>query len=59
MSDGYAGGPVADFSLEVANVPADMRKEGHDWFALFNPNEKKKLDVNLVHTLSHERWVMS
>jgi WD40 repeat protein len=34
-----------------------MKKEGSDWFAIFNPNVKRVLDVSLVHTLMHERYV--
>ena len=41
-------------------VPADLKKEGADWFAIFNPNvskdgKKRALDVTLQHTLMHER----
>lgn len=58
MADAYPG-PIAD--LEPQSLPPEMKKEGPDWFAVFNPNAaketKKKLDVNLVHTLSHERCV--
>lgn len=34
-----------------------MKKDGSDWFAVFNPKVKRVLDVNLVHTLMHERCV--
>jgi len=46
--------------LDIHNVPPDMKKEGSDWFAVFNPNPKVKrvLDVSLVHTLMHERFVL-
>jgi glucose repression regulatory protein TUP1 len=45
--------------LDIHSVPPDMKKEGSDWFAVFNPNPKVKrvLDVNLVHTLMHESVV--
>ena len=59
MSDGYAGGPVVDLSLDPHSVPPELKKEGQDWFAVFNPaaikDGKKKLNVDLVHTLTHER----
>lgn len=31
-------------------------QEGSDWFAVWNPKVKRVLDVNLVHTLYHERY---
>ena len=34
-----------------------MKKEGSDWFAVFNPNVPRTLDVNLVHTLEHNSVV--
>lgn len=60
MSDGYAGGSSGgvDFS-DIHSVPPEYKKEGSDWFAVFNPQggKKKALDVQLVHTLMHERCV--
>lgn len=41
--------------LDPQNVPPELKKEGSDWFAVFNPKVKRVLDVNLVHTLMHER----
>ena len=38
-------------------LPRDLRKEGEGWFAVFNPNVNRVLDINLVHTFSHERCV--
>jgi hypothetical protein len=35
----------------------EFKKEGNDWFAIFNPKVKRVLDVTLVHTLMHERCV--
>lgn len=43
--------------LDPQNVPPELKKEGSDWFAVFNPKVKRVLDVNLVHTLMHERCV--
>lgn len=64
MSDGYSGGPSGgvDFS-DIHSVPPEFKKEGSDWFAVFNPQggkdgKKKALDVQLVHTLMHERYVL-
>ncbi|EEB93899.1 hypothetical protein MPER_07384 [Moniliophthora perniciosa FA553] len=50
-----AGGFPED--VDVATYPAEFKKEGSDWFAIFNPKVKKGLDVSLVHTLMHESVV--
>ena len=42
--------------LDPLSVPPELKKEGSDWFAIFNPKIKRALDVNLVHTLHHERY---
>jgi glucose repression regulatory protein TUP1 len=59
-------GPPSAFSeseflegVDPNNVPADLKKEGSDWFAVWNPKVKRVLDVSLVHTLAHERCVRS
>lgn len=41
-----------------SDLPPDMKKVGSDWWAAFNPKEKRVLDVNLVHTLPHESLVL-
>lgn len=51
-----AGASFLD-DMDPANVPPDMKKDGSDWFAVFNPKVKRVLDVSLVHTLMHERYV--
>jgi general transcriptional corepressor TUP1 len=38
-------------------IPAEFKKEGNDWSVIFNPKVKRVLDVTLVHTLMHERFV--
>ncbi|KAN0125926.1 WD40 repeat-like protein [Russula decolorans] len=43
--------------LDPLSVPPELKKEGSDWFAIFNPKIKRVLDVNLVHTLHHESVV--
>jgi glucose repression regulatory protein TUP1 len=43
--------------LDIHTVPPELKKEGTDWFAIFNPKTKRQLDVSLVHTLMHERCV--
>jgi len=39
--------------LTLHSVPAEYRKEGPDWHAVFNPKVKKVLDVNLIHNFVH------
>ncbi|KZT02993.1 WD40 repeat-like protein [Laetiporus sulphureus 93-53] len=53
-----------ELSMDPMAVPPEFKKEGADWFAVFNPNaagagkeKKRTLDVNLVHTLMHESVV--
>lgn len=41
--------------LDLNNVSPEFKKEGGDWFAVFNSKTKKVLDVSLMHTLMHER----
>jgi len=43
--------------MDINNIPPELKKEGSDWFAIFNPKVKRVLDVSLVHTLMHERLV--
>lgn len=43
--------------LDPDEVPKELKKEGSDWLAIFNPKVKRALDVNLVHTLMHESVV--
>ncbi|KAF5310544.1 hypothetical protein D9619_008204 [Psilocybe cf. subviscida] len=52
---GTASGFLED--LDPHNVPPEFKKEGSDWFAIFNPKVKRVLDVQLVHTLMHESVV--
>lgn len=54
ISGGSNGGFPDD--LDPHNVPPELKKEGSDWFAIFNPKAKRVLDVSLVHTLMHERY---
>ncbi|KAH9037037.1 transcriptional repressor rco-1 [Lactarius hengduanensis] len=39
------------------SVPPEFKKEGRDWFAIFNPKIKRALDINLVYTLYHKSVV--
>lgn len=38
-------------------MPADQKKEGSDWFAIYNPRVPRTLEVDLVHTLEHNSVV--
>jgi glucose repression regulatory protein TUP1 len=39
--------------LDVESLPPNLKKEGSDWYAAFNPQTRRILDVDLVHTLDH------
>ena len=39
------------------DLDINNKRESTDWFAIFNPKVKKVLDVQLVHSLMHERCV--
>ncbi len=43
--------------LELHAMPPELKKEGPDWFAVFNPKIKRTLDISLVHTLMHATYV--
>lgn len=43
--------------LEVDAVAPHNKKTGNDWYAIFNPQVQRVLDVDLVHSLSHESVV--
>ena len=45
--------------LDRSTLPQEFKKEDGDWFATFNPKVKRVLDVDLVHTLPHDRLVVS
>ncbi|KAI8583067.1 hypothetical protein K450DRAFT_224054 [Umbelopsis ramanniana AG] len=45
------GGGFTD--LDPDNVPPNMKTEGSDWLAVFNPKIPRYLKVDLVHTLDH------
>ncbi|KAG9024915.1 general transcription repressor [Tulasnella sp. UAMH 9824] len=41
--------------LNPEQVPPELKKEGTDWFAIFNPQVQRKLDISLALSLTHER----
>ncbi|ETS59978.1 hypothetical protein PaG_05966 [Moesziomyces aphidis] len=43
--------------MDPDEIPKELKKEGPDWLAIFNPKVKRTLDVNLVHTFLHESVV--
>ena len=61
--------------MDSVNAPAELKKEGSDWFVLYNPRKvgragvglgvgagaggRKQVDVSLVYSLVHERCVSS
>lgn len=60
INSNSAPGPAAFVDdIDIHTIPPEFKKDGPDWFAVFNPKVKRVLDVNLVHTLVHERLVIS
>ena len=43
--------------LNPDDLPPELKRQGNDWFAVFNPNVPRVLDVNLLHSLTHESVV--
>ncbi|CAO3595379.1 unnamed protein product [Absidia cylindrospora] len=39
--------------MDPESIPANMKVEGQDWFALFNPKAQRYLKVDLLHTFDH------
>jgi glucose repression regulatory protein TUP1 len=44
-------------NLELSTIHPDLKKEGSDWFVIYNPKVKRTLDVSLIHTFIHETCV--
>jgi glucose repression regulatory protein TUP1 len=49
------GNSLAELDLE--SLPPHLKREGSDWYAVFNPAARRVLDVELMHTLSHNSVV--
>ncbi len=49
------GNALAD--LDPDRMRPDQKREGPDWYAVFNPRVQRVLDVELVHNLPHESVV--
>jgi glucose repression regulatory protein TUP1 len=43
--------------LDIEQLPENLKKEGSDWFAVFNPRARRVLDVDLIHNLPHQSVV--
>ena len=52
---GNVGNALAELDLE--RLPNHQKKVENDWFAIFNPQVPRILDVDLIHTLIHESVV--
>ena len=44
-------------NLNPEDLPAEQKRVGSDWFAVFNPDLPRVLDVKLLHNLLHESVV--
>lgn len=49
--------PMFLAELDPDSVPRELKKEGQDWFAIWNPRVKKELDIELQHTFPHDSVV--
>ena len=48
--------PAPNFSLlnqYFDSTPANYKRQGEDWFAIFNHNVPRLLDVSILHTFEH------
>jgi len=52
----WEGIDADDFDID--SVPPKHKKEGTDWYAIFNPRATRQLEISLVHTLMHERYLI-
>ena len=44
--------------IDPYTLPPELKREGKDWLAVFNPGTERVLGVSLVHTLHHEGLVV-
>ncbi|KAJ7263135.1 WD40-repeat-containing domain protein [Mycena haematopus] len=44
-------------NLDLSTIHPDWKKEGSDWFVIYNPKVKRALDVSLLHSFIHETVV--
>ncbi|KAI9368519.1 WD40-repeat-containing domain protein [Aspergillus egyptiacus] len=45
-------------NLNAGDLPNSQKKEGTDWYAVFNPEVRRVLDIELVHHLVHDGTVL-
>jgi general transcriptional corepressor TUP1 len=45
--------PTSLVDLEPESVPANYKRHGEDWYAVFNKNVPRVLDVSILHTFEH------
>lgn len=45
------GNTLSEYDPE--KLPSHLKKQGDDWYAVFNPKMPRRLDVDLVHNLAH------
>ncbi|KAJ2414222.1 general transcription repressor [Coemansia sp. RSA 2530] len=55
-----SGGPIKSVvansqlaDLDPDQVPANLKREGADWFVIFNPKAPRLLNIENIHTLDH------
>src|SRR5947208_14502456 len=44
-------------NLNLGDLPPEQKRVGSNWFAVFNPDLPRVLDVKLLHTLLHDSVV--
>lgn len=43
--------------LDPDHMPDHLKRDGQDWYAIFNPRARRVLDVDLIHNLPHQSVV--
>jgi general transcriptional corepressor TUP1 len=43
--------------LELESLPPQYKQEGTDWFVVYNPAVRRELEIELVHTFTHQSVV--
>jgi len=57
LEEGFEAAGNALAELDPERVPGHLNHVGSDWFAIFNPEVPRVLDVDLVHALEHQSAV--
>jgi general transcriptional corepressor TUP1 len=45
--------PFSLVDQDLESTPANYKRQGDDWFAIFNRNVPRQLDVSILHTFEH------